>query len=203
MGQVRRHASWWMIVLIGVLAVTLGYYFNVAEQNDAERTQALNRLSQWKQLIDNSTAAIIVVDDTGAIVMWNHGASDMLGWHSHDIVGSDLSVIIPPDRYPKHQRGFDDPVMRKQLEEGKIIQVNGYVLDKHGEIHYVNIRVSCIHNGHVLYVAQMVPVQDLENISPAPSPPTQEHYPPPDPSKFRQPGDKTSFQFHSPEVLSP
>lgn len=182
---IRERSAASLVGLIGVLVIGLGYFLNEAQTNDAAMKTALHRAEQWRQLIEDSQAAFIVVDPEGKIIQWNRGAQHILGWQEVQAVGADLKLILPPDSFDRHEKGFWDKTIRSKVEGGEILLISGHVLDSQGEVHHVHIRISAVVNGHVAYVVQIVSI-DKAVILPATAEPKQDHYDPPKLNLFKE-----------------
>jgi PAS domain S-box-containing protein len=174
----RKRISTALLFVTGLLAVLLGYYFHVARANEQAMRRALQQAESWKSLVDDMQMAIVVCDEQGIITQWSTGAERLLGHKAEDVVGAELSLLIPPDRYKYHARGFKDPARRKRLADGEILQVDGYALRADGEIIPVHLWLSAVTNGCVRYVAQVAREDNMAKLPPTPRPPTMQVEPP-------------------------
>lgn len=83
--------------------------------------QAL-RLSdaRWRAVIDSAVDGIIVIDQRGTIEAFNHAAERMFGYAESDVVGKNVSMLMPePDR-SRHDGYLDHHI---QTGERKIIGI--------------------------------------------------------------------------------
>ena len=87
-----------------------------------ERRRAESYKAQLAAIVESSNDAIIVKDLNGIITNWNSGAERIFGYRASEIIGSSISLLIPPDRLE---------------EEGKIMK-----LVKRGELpdHFETVR---------------------------------------------------------------
>ncbi|HEU4854816.1 MAG TPA: EAL domain-containing protein [Nitrosospira sp.] len=69
-----------------------------------ERRQADTYKAQLAAIVESSNDAIIVKDLNGIITNWNAGAEEIFGYRSSEIIGSSISVLIPPDRLEEEDR---------------------------------------------------------------------------------------------------
>lgn len=181
----RQRTSWALLLVLVVLVVLLGYFFTVAQQNDAARRAALERAKAWQQIVEDTAAAIIVVDGEGIIVQWNRGAQRLLGWSETTAVGSKCDLILPPKEERKENCCLKDPKVRAELDSGKIVLIDSYVVDSEGHVHNVHVRLSIVPDeGRTLYVAQIVQMDKIDVMAEVP-PPARGAYAPPRPDKFR------------------
>ncbi len=77
-----------------------------------------------KQIMNAALDAIICIDTSGTITVWNQQAEKMFGWEAEEIMGKELVEIIIPYPYREaHKKGFshylqtgEGPVLNKVLE---------------------------------------------------------------------------------------
>lgn len=74
----------------------------------AERVQVALSASEdrFQSVAQSANDAIIVCDETGNIVSWNHAAEVMFGYREEEIVGKPLVLIMPPRYRIPHQKGL-------------------------------------------------------------------------------------------------
>lgn len=178
----RKRASN-VLLLISLCIAGLLWSYGAHMANEA-REQS-HRSQAWREIVDHSPSAVIVANTDGVIVQWSAGAETLLGWSKNEAEGADLQLVMPPDRYERHQAGFYDPARRAQLDGGGVLQVNGYVMNSAGEIINVDVRITAVTNGELFYVATLTRAEEvIEDPEPAPPPP-QMQYAPPDIQEFR------------------
>ena len=90
--------------LLGIVAETR----NITEQVEAE---AELRASERKfaGILAIAADAIITVDESHAILHFNRGAERIFGWRAEDVLGKDLSLLLPSrfrDLHDRHLHGF-------------------------------------------------------------------------------------------------
>jgi len=81
---------------------------------------------KFQSVIESAKDAIIVADFQGAIVQWNQGAETIFGYSKKEILGHNISVIVP-DRFKEaHNKGME--VYRKTRKSkviGNTIELTG------------------------------------------------------------------------------
>jgi PAS domain S-box-containing protein len=58
------------------------------------------------RLVSESRDAIIFADREGRIRLWNGGAEAMFGYRAAEVMGQDLTVIIPDKLRDRHNEGY-------------------------------------------------------------------------------------------------
>jgi len=91
-----------------------------------QKTEALVRNGEEirKLIMKSALDAIICIDITGAITVWNLQAEKMFGWKEEEVIGKKISETIIPEQYRKrHTEGFnhyletgEGPVLNKVIE---------------------------------------------------------------------------------------
>ena len=86
------------IVLLGLIALGLALAWTLRREIGARRRARENLTESRAQLIqitDNARDAIITIDPHGTILSWNPSAERMLAYASNEVLGRNVSLIIP------------------------------------------------------------------------------------------------------------
>ncbi len=67
-------------------------FVDITERKRAEEERAL-----LATIVRNSPDAIVVIDGTGRVLAWNHGAEQMYGHTAAQMIGQQFSVIVPEE----------------------------------------------------------------------------------------------------------
>jgi PAS domain S-box-containing protein len=100
-------------------AVALDVSYALASiESDRERDLARERLLQVQKrselIIENSLDAIVAIETSGSICLWNAQAEQLFGWSRGEALGLTLTDTIIPERmHEAHRHG-----MRRYLESG-------------------------------------------------------------------------------------
>ena len=73
----------------------------VAVRDVTERKKAEETAQRLAAIAEFSEDAIIGKNLDGVVIAWNRGAEKMYGYTSAEVVGRDLSLIVPPDKKPE------------------------------------------------------------------------------------------------------
>jgi two-component system sensor kinase FixL len=97
---------------------------------------------KFKDILDTARDAILSIDEDQKIMLFNNAAQCIFGYTSEEILGKDLSILIPP-KYGDHSR-----FVRHFLEEedpriiGKTLSLTA--LKKSGEEFPIQMGLSCL-----------------------------------------------------------
>lgn len=59
--------------------------------------------TRYRDIIENTTDAILTLDNNSYITTWNHGAELMFGWKREEILDKPITLIIPEDLLDKNE----------------------------------------------------------------------------------------------------
>jgi|CXWL01.1.fsa_nt_gi diguanylate cyclase (GGDEF)-like protein/PAS domain S-box-containing protein len=86
---------------------------DITERKAAE--QALRESeAQFRTLAETASDAIITIDDSGIISFINAGAEKMFGYTEEEMLGNNITMLMPEEMRPRHNVGFS-----RFLETGK------------------------------------------------------------------------------------
>lgn len=111
-----------------------------AERETSEREQYL------RLLIANVVDAIIIIDTRGIIETFNHAAEDIFGYDEQEVLGHNLSMLMPEPHRSAHDSYLQDYEKRG---EGRVLEQNRELtaVRRNGEIFTIELRVSEISHG--------------------------------------------------------
>ncbi len=66
--------------------------------NRRARRRAEQAAAQLAAIVDSSDDAIISRSLDGLLLTWNPGAERLFGWMAHEVLGTPMSTIVPPDK---------------------------------------------------------------------------------------------------------
>jgi diguanylate cyclase (GGDEF)-like protein/PAS domain S-box-containing protein len=68
----------------------------------AERAAAQAQL-ELASMVSVSAEAVVTFDGDGRVRTWNRASQQLLGWSAAEMLGSSLSVLVPPERLAEHR----------------------------------------------------------------------------------------------------
>jgi len=100
---------------------------------------------RFRAILDTATDAILSIDEDHKIVLFNSAAQRIFGYSSHEVMGKDLSILIPPG-YGDHQRYVQRFLDRRESDiVGKTISL--MALRKGGENFPIELSLSFLEMG--------------------------------------------------------
>jgi adenylate cyclase len=101
----------------------------------SERATMTSALAVSEQRLDailqSATDAVVSIDATGHVVLWNAGAAEMFGYTPEEMVGETLEAIIPDQFRAAHVEGVERVSLGgEQRVIGKTVELSG--LDRDG-----------------------------------------------------------------------
>jgi len=109
----------------GKMVSVLSQVLNVTERKLAEEKLKESE-ERFRSVAQSANDAIVTVDSNGIILNWNAGAERIFGYTENEIVGKDLTAIIPQRYVEQHINGM------KRIEQGGEHHVIGKTVELHG-----------------------------------------------------------------------
>lgn len=118
----------------GYLTGTMVMAIDITERRKAEEVQ-----SQLAAILQQTPDAVIGVDLEGRIFNWNRGAEMLYGYSFDEIVGQQVSLLVPPDRQEESQK------ITQAASQGEVVQGFETVqIKKNGDLVDVSLTLSPI-----------------------------------------------------------
>ena len=108
------------------------------------------QLALFQSIINSSNYAIFSKDLDGKITSWNHGAEILYGYKAEEIIGKNISIIIPANRPNELSEIFDKVGILKKAHRFETERIR-----KDGSTIYISLTVSPIKdmNGNIIGVS--------------------------------------------------
>ena len=130
---------------------TDGFIWDVTQRVLAEQ-QAHERECYLRLLFANVIDAIITIDQRGIIETFNHAAERIFGYRSDEIIGRNLSILMPEPHRSAHDGYLHDYAIRREsraLEQNRELTA----MRRNGEHFTIELRVSQVsHNGETRFI---------------------------------------------------
>lgn len=98
----------------------LGTIRDITDSETAKQALVESEI-RFRSLFQSSVVAIILVNDAqGKISEWNAGAERIFGYTENEVIGKNLSLIIPDEFKDAHDRGFKQAVKNGNLTKGGV-----------------------------------------------------------------------------------
>jgi two-component system CheB/CheR fusion protein len=121
-------------------AVT-GVVLTLIDIGALKRTEA--NVRQLSAIVASSSDAIVAADLKGIINAWNHGAEDLYGYLADEVLGRNLSTLLPSERRDEDRELLARVIRGQWLEDFETVRVR-----KDGHHIEVSMSVSPIHDAH-------------------------------------------------------
>lgn len=135
----------------GKIESVIGVAHDVTEQRQREEERA--RLAQ---IVESSNDAIFSISLDGVIMSWNRGAESVFGYTAGEIIGRQISTIIPPERFDERSRILQMTLSGEQVRHFETTRIK-----KDGSQIYVSISSSPIKNADGKIIGNSVIAHDV------------------------------------------
>jgi PAS domain S-box-containing protein len=113
-----------------------GFVRDITQRKESEKA-----LLHYAALVESSDDAIVGKTLDGHITSWNRGAEMVFGYSREEMVGKDISLLIPYDRQD------EEPAILEKIRRGESIDHYETVrLRKDGKVINISVTVSPIHD---------------------------------------------------------
>jgi PAS domain S-box-containing protein len=116
----------------------LGQVVDVTHRKRADEVR-----SRLAAIVESSADAVVATDTNGGIQAWNPAAEEMFGHLQADVLGRDLSILMPPD-----VRNVERPLIDRALAGESLRALETKRLRLDGTVLPVSISVSPIRDEH-------------------------------------------------------
>jgi len=101
----------------GVLIAAIQTLQDITERKRAEES-LLESKSKLRIITNTAADAIVMIDDKSAITFWNRAAERMLGFSANEVMGKELTLIIPHRYREAHKNAFNRFVEAGRVSKG-------------------------------------------------------------------------------------
>lgn len=140
-----------------------GFIWDVSARALAER-EANERERYVRLLIANVVDAIVIINQHGLIETFNHAAERTFGYTEEDVLGRNLSMLMPEPHRAAHDGYLEDYERRgegRSLEQNRELQA----VRRNGELFTIELRVSEIsHRGERKFIGLVRDITERKRI---------------------------------------
>ncbi|MGY4691645.1 EAL domain-containing protein [Salibacterium sp. K-3] len=140
--------------ILAILAITImAAVFDRKIETSRDQYDMLEGL--YQSIIQSANDAVVTSDQDGTIISWNEAAAGIFGYKKEEVIGRDLTVIIPESYLKEHCAGFErHKNTGKQRVIGSVVELEG--LHKDGHTFPVELSLSCQHRGGSIYYTGII-----------------------------------------------
>ena len=110
---------------------------------------------RFRSLVETATDAIISIDGSRSITLWNHGAEKIFGYSADEAIGKDISLILPPSARDSHALALTRTFSCGQLQTAGISR-EVFGLKKDGTEVPVELTVSRWQTGEGVFFTSII-----------------------------------------------
>lgn len=141
------------ITPVEVIVKKDGGTYRCLARDISTRRKIERQLAFFREILEHSVDAIVILDVDSRITVWNRGAEMMFGYTAEEAVGKPLNFLMPKERWQQCTENF-----KRAVVEGHVKDIEAPRIRKDGEMIIVDQTLTSIHdsNGEVIgFVAIM------------------------------------------------
>ncbi|SFL78549.1 bifunctional diguanylate cyclase/phosphodiesterase [Salibacterium qingdaonense] len=128
-----------MVVMMILTITIIVAVFTGRVESSQNKSNYLEDL--YQSIIHSATDAIVTADKEGTIISWNAAAERIFGHSKEDVIGHDLTVIIPESYRDAHNAGFTNHQHTGEEKLiGSVVELEG--LHKNGRTFPIELSLS-------------------------------------------------------------
>ncbi|HEV7747586.1 MAG TPA: MASE1 domain-containing protein [Pyrinomonadaceae bacterium] len=117
----------------------VGWVASISDVSDRKFTE--DALRQFAAIVESTDDAIIGMDLSGIITGWNNAASDLYGYSAEEVIGNNVSILIPPEQFQEEQQ-----ILRKIRRGERLVHYETVRMARNGDRIDVSLTISPIEN---------------------------------------------------------
>ena len=88
------------------MATAFGELAAIALFNSRTREELKKSEARYRAVVQTASDAIININHEGEITFWNEAASQIFGYASDELIGKQISIILPEEMRARHEKGI-------------------------------------------------------------------------------------------------
>ena len=121
--------------------------------DDNPLSLALNKI--LLKISERTKDGIIAIDKDGLVLLWNHGAEQIFGYHHTEILHTDIAVIMPERYHDQHRKAIASIVKTGHHRlQGRTVEIYGK--RKHGQEFPIEATLSSWEEDGVFFFTAVV-----------------------------------------------
>jgi PAS domain S-box-containing protein len=119
---------------------------------------------RYRDLFDHAMEALIVTDNRGIVISFNHSAEQLFGYTSNEIINNNISLLVGAGAHKQHDDYIKD--FHKTKDSQKIVGTGREVYGRHKDGHSLELHISIsesTHHGSKRFMAMIRDIADLKN----------------------------------------
>ncbi len=144
MTRLRMSSSYVAMAAAIIMVAVASFHAYRINSTFEKRELRKSTLATW---IDNSRSVAILTDDRGFIIDWNPAATNLFQWTRQEMIGTNISILMPDEIAHAHEQYFKDGT------DAQLLTVHCWVVKKDRtsiRVH-IAIRTSYDPEGRRLY----------------------------------------------------
>ncbi|WP_230972395.1 PAS domain S-box protein [Archaeoglobus neptunius] len=125
-------------------------------RNISHRKRIERELAFFREILEHSVDAIVILDTDSRIMVWNRGAEMMFGYSAEEAIGKPLTFLLPREQWEQCRRNF-----RKAVLEGHVKDIESLRIRKDGSTLIVDQTLTSIYDSSNELVGFVAIMRDI------------------------------------------
>lgn len=152
---------------IVMMMISMGLSFFVAGTAYIESHKLTIKNEASQALFETSDFGMSLADAEGKIIQWSKGLEDLTGYSESDVLGKDISVMLPEEYRDQHEKAYKNAINDPHSYK-KFNRIRCQLQPKNKNAKPINVVVSVrvyqSKYGNVFSMAHMVRASDIKEV---------------------------------------
>jgi len=144
------------IIPVEVVVKKDGEIYRCLVRDISERKRMERQLVFFREILEHSVDAIVILDVDSRITVWNRGAEMMFGYTADEVVGKPLNFLMPKEQWRQCTENF-----KRAVVEGYVKGIEAPRIGKDGEIIIVDQTLTSIRDSKGEIVGFVAIMRDI------------------------------------------